>query len=494
MVEVTKKQFISGSAWKIIEQFSTKGITLIISILLVRILNPDDFGLIALTAVFTNLSSILIDGGFSTALIRKKEVDDYDYSSTLIISIAISTFLYLVIFLLAPMAARYYEESKLALVLRVIGLVLFIQAFSSVRTAYVNRNMQFKLLFKCNFIGTSISGAFGVAAAYLGFGVWSIVIHQLSQQLILTVLLLIELKWKLKFHFSFLRIREMLKFSVGVVLASFINYISSSLYNLIIGKKYSVEELGYFDKGSQLPTQISLYTFGAMSTVLLPTLASYQNNLDRIKLTIRKVTQMTSFLIAPMMVGLAMITRELVILLFTEKWLPIVTIMQYNCLYYLVTPFMLINIQVFFALGYSNKRVRIEIVRLLFLVAGVLIFGLWLKFSIDVLAFVCAVVAVLSAFISYLEVRSLIKYSFIECLGDIYKPLLASAIMGIFIYFLDLTILPLININSNILILVIKVIFGIIIYVLLSLILKMNEYKEIKNLISTLVKRRMIDE
>lgn len=489
MTKITKAQFISGAIWKVVEQFSAKGLSMLFSIFLVRLLNPEDHGLIALTVVFTNLSDILIDGGFSTTLIRKKEVDEYDYSSVWLISISIATVLYTIIFLIAPMISSYYGEPQLKAVLRVISLLLFIQAFSSIRTAFVNRNMQFKLLFKCNFWGTAISGVLGILAAKAGWGVWALVVQRLMQQLILTALLLMRLRWKMVWRFSYSRIKQMLRFSIGVVASSLINYLSSSLYSLIIGKKYSVVDLAYFDKGGQLPTQISLYTFGAMSNVLLPTLASHQSNIERVKQIVRKVAQMTAYLIAPMMVGLALVSEEIVILLFTEKWLPIVPIMQWNCLYYFATPFMLINVQVFFALGSSSKRVKAELIRLGMMVFGAITFGIILSCSVTELALFCAVVAVLSEFITYLDVRSMIGYSFKERVEDRVLPCFSAIIMGGVILMIDSLFLSKVAF-SNILRLFIKVLIGVIVYCLLSVVLKLKGFQEIMALLKSVGKRK----
>lgn len=489
MTKITKTQFISGAIWKVIEQFSAKGLSMVFSIVLARLLTPVDYGLIALTVVFTNLSDILIDGGFSTTLIRKKEVDEYDFSSVWLISVTIATILYSIIFLIAPIVSNYYGEPQLNAVLRVIALILFIQAFSSVRTAFVNRTMQFKLLFKCNFLGTAVSGVLGIVAAKAGWGVWALVVQRLAQQFILTALLLVKLRWKMVWKFSLSRIKQMLNFSVGVVASSLINYFSSSLYSLIIGKKYSVEDLGYYEKGGQLPTQVSLYTFGAMSNVLLPTLASYQSDLERVKQIVRKVVQMTAYLIAPMMVGLALVSEETVILLFTEKWLPIVPIMQWNCLYYFATPFMLINIQVFFALGDSGKRVKSELIRLGMMVFGALIFGVVLDCSVTELALFCSVVAVLSDFVTYLDVRSMIGYSIKERISDFCLPCLSALIMGGVILAVETFILSDL-VCSNILSLTIKVLIGIAVYCSLSIVLKLKGFAEILAFLKGIGKRK----
>ena len=471
---ITKSKFAINAVWKMMEQFAAKGISMLVSIVLARILLPNDYGLIALTAVFTNLSDILIDGGFSTALIRKETVDDYDYSAVFSISSTLSVVLYLILFITAPYAANYYNAPQLTTVLRVIGLTFFIQAFTAVRNGIVNRNMQFKLLFVCNTTASLISGILGIASAYAGLGVWALVIQRISQQLVLTVLLFIKVRWKVQWKFDFARIKEMLSFSLGVVGSSLLNYAGGNIYSIVIGKKYSVTDLGYYDKGNQLPMQFSLYTFGAMSNVLLPTISSCQSDLERVKQIIRKVVGMTSFLIIPLMTGVALTSKELIVLLFTEKWLPSVRIMQYACLYYLATPYMLINVQVFFALGHSQLRVKTEIIRLALMAAGLAVFGFAMGCSMNQLALVGAVIAVLMSIVTYVEVKKLINYSVQEAVRDMWKPAVASLIMAIIL----LLVQHFSPVRQIIVSLVIKVLIGIIVYAALALVMKMPEVKE----------------
>ena len=484
--QVTKKQFVSGSVWKIIEQFLTKGISLITSAILARILLPEDYGLIALTTVFTNLSDVLIDGGFSTTLIRKEHVDDSDYACVFSISSSISLVLYLVLFFAAPAIANYYVEPNLIPVLRVIGLTFFIQAFASTRNAVVNRNMQFKFLFYCNAISSIISGALGIAAAYFGLGVWALVIQRLSQQALLTILLFIKIHFKLSWKFSLTKLKEMMKFSLGVVGSSFLNYLGGNVYSAVIGKAYSVTDLGYYDKGGQLPMQMSLYTFGAMSNVLLPTISSCQSDLERVKAIIRKVVSMTSFLIMPMMVGMVFVSKELMVLLFTDKWLPAVPIMQYTCLYYLATPFMLINVQVFFALGESQLRVKTELIRLSLNIMGLIVFGLVLGCSMNDLALVSALVAVISALVTFVEAQKLINYKWKELILDMIKPLIASAIMAAWIFIINYFVLPEMG---TVLSLICKVVTGVIVYWLFSVILHIDGYREVIGMLRGLLKK-----
>lgn len=487
MEKVTKKQFASGAIWKITEQISAKGVSFIVSLILARLLLPADYGIIAITTIFTNFSDVLIEGGFSTALIQKSEVDEYDYSCTFIASLAMATGLYLLIFISAPHIAGYYAEPILTRVLRVIGLVLFIQAFSSTRNAVVHRNMKFKLLFYCNLIGSLLSGIMGIVAAYQGFGVWSLVLQQLSQQIIVTILLFVKLHWRFKWKFKKERFKEIVGFSIGVMGAGLLNYIGNSFYNLVIGKRYSIKDLGYSDKGSQLPMQVSLYTFSSMSSVLLPTLSSYRDNPDTFKRILRKVVSMTSYIVCPMMFGMAVVSEELIVLLLTDKWLPALRIMQYACIYYLATPFMLINVQVFYALGHSFLRVKTEIIRLLLMLGGLLIFSFALECNISQLSLVSAVIAVLTAILTYYEVRKIISYKCREALRDIIRPLLASVIMMVVIGVVNMVLADFIS-TSLILSLSVKIIAGMSVYIFFSIVWKMDGYVEIKRALNAIRK------
>ena len=228
-MDITKRQFAINSAWKILESFSGKGLSMIVSIVLARLLSPSDYGLLALTMIFTNFSDMLIDGGFSTALIRKESVDDYDYSAVFSISSTMSVILYVILFFFAPKVAEYYSSPQLTSVLRVMGLVFFIQAFTAVRNGIINRNMQFKLLCYCNIAAAITSGIAGIFFAYIGFGVWALVIHRLTQYLVLTALLFMNVKWKIKWRFNWVRIKNILSFSLSLLGSSVVGYIGGSI-------------------------------------------------------------------------------------------------------------------------------------------------------------------------------------------------------------------------------------------------------------------------
>lgn len=484
MNKISKKQFFEGAFWKIIETVAAKGVSFIVSLVLARILTPGDYGIIAITTIFTSLSDTLIDGGFSTTLIRKKNVDKLDFSCVFLSSFSIAVVLYVLMFLGAPLIAVYYKEPLLKDVLRVIGLTLFLQAFSSTRNAAVHREMRFKLLFYCNMIASGISGIAGIVAAEVGLGVWALVIQQLSQQAIATILLLVKLHWKFEWKFDIKRFKEIFKFSIGVMGGSLLSYAGSNIYNLVIGKKYSVTDLGYSDKGGQLPMQVSLYTFSAMSSVLLPTLSSYQDERELFKRIMRKVTSMTAFIVFPLMFGMAVTANEIIVLLLTEKWLPSVKIMQYSCLYYMATPFLLINVQIFYALGHGFLRVKTEIIRLSLLISGLLIFAFGLHCTISQLALVNAVIAVIMSWVTFWEVRKITAYEFGEVVKDISKPCLCSFIMAGLVDSLNRTLLKG-RVDNTLIRLLICVSIGIVVYTVLSICCRSEGYLEMKKMLES---------
>lgn len=488
MEQVSRKQFTNSAIWKIIESFSSKGITMVVSIILARLLMPQDYGVIALTGIFLNLSDILIDGGFSTTLIRKKDVDDCDYSCVLTVSCFIASFLYIIFFFIAPTVANYYEEPTFSPVLRVLGLTVFIQAFTSTRTAIVNRSMQFKFLCYCNIASSIISGIIGIIVAYLGAGVWAIVVQRLLQTFLLTALLFIKIKFKIKWQVSFERMKEILKFSTGVVSASLLYFITNNLYSAVIGKKYSVEDLGYYSKGNQLPEQISLYTFSAVSGVLLPTISSCQNDLARVKHIIRKVTVFSTYVIFPLMVGMILTSVELIVLLLSDKWISAAPIMIGSCIYYIGMPFTLMNSQIYYALDHSFMKFKIEIIRFILMVIGLVVGSFILNCSIAQLSIVGGVIMVIMAIISAYEAGKMLHYSGREMISDIIKPIICTTIMGLAVWFSGylLSLCGIIGVGK---ILAIKITTGIIVYTIVSIVFKLEGFYEIKNALFIILNR-----
>ena len=483
MLHISGSLFTSSVIWKMLELFLSKFMGFFISIVLARLLTPEDYGIIAITSVFLSLTDIFIQGGFNTALIQKECVDDIDYSTTFIFSMVTAILAYVILFVGAPCIADYYANNTLISVLRVLGIVLFLQAFSAVRMAKITREMRFKQLCKFNVIGGFLSGVLGIIAAYSGFGVWALVIQQISQQLVINVAMYIALDFKFKLIWSFTRFKEMLSFSCCVLVSSIFYYLGDNITNIIVGKVYTLDVLGILSKGDQLPRQISVYVFGAIGSVLLPTFASYQYDRNRLKTILRKVLSMTLYLIMPCMVGLFVCADSVIVVFFSDKWINSAGIQRWASIYYLVYPVTAIFSQLFYGIRKGYKRVMLEFIRLI-LMLFILIFTI--KFIngtiynlIMLRAFGSVAIMVLSMYMAINDINCSIK----EIFQDILPIIALSIIMGIVISPVNFLTLP------YLLKLLIQMTIGIVFYVIASKSLHFKEYIEIEHRIKDRITR-----
>ena len=482
--KVDKNTAVKNSIWKLLESFLSKGISMVVSIILARILMPEDYGVIALTTVFINLTDILIQAGFSTALISKETVNEDDYSTVLGISIISAIILYCILFVCSPFIAEVYDTPVLVPVLRVISLALFLQAFAAVRTAVVSRNMQFKVLFFCTLISNFVSGIMGIAAAFCGLGVWALVLQQLSQQFLLTVTLFITVKMKIKFRISRQSVREIAPFSFKVLTAALLSFAGDSLYSVAIGKFYSLKDLGYYDKGGQFPRQFSLYTFSAVSNVFLPVFASYKEDYPRLNEIFRRVVNVSCYIIFPLMAGICVAAKPFISLLLTDKWLPCVEILRWFCLYYAATPILLANVQLHFAIGKGNTRIKTETMRIILMVVMFIIF-ITVKASIVIIAAGLSVIQVIISAVITVETQRATGYIIRNSVTDALPTIASVIIMCIGIYAVSLT-----GIYNNFILFVLEVIVGASIYLLSSVILRNRALQEVLDMMKLLISKK----
>ena len=283
MNPVSKNEFANNSIWKFMELFSKKIIALILSTILARLLNPDAYGVVALTTVFITFSDIFITNGFNIALIRKNSVNAVDYSTVMVMSLLFSAVLYTIFFLAAPFLANFYETPEFCPVLRVLTLLIFLKSISSVIRAKMTRELMFKKMSLVSVVTSTLASLFGIAFAYNGFGVWALVLQQILANLFDVIALTIVFKWKYSLKVSINAVKEMLTFTIGVIGTSFLDFLGNNINSIVIGKAYRTTDLGYYNRGFIYPETISLNTYNAITSVLLPTLASRQGNPESMK-------------------------------------------------------------------------------------------------------------------------------------------------------------------------------------------------------------------
>lgn len=478
---ISRQSVIISLFWKSIERTSTQFINFGIQIILIRLLTPDDFGAFGIIMVFINFFSILVNGGFSTALIRKKEVSDEHYSTVFITSSIISIILYISLFLLSPFLEFYFNINNFALVLRVLGLNIIFNALFLIQNVIIARRMLYKELFLCVLVSTIISGVVGIYLAYSGFGLWSLVILQLSNQLLLVILLWFRVKWNFVYSFSKNIASELISFGWKILSINLLNSIHENIRNILIGKRYSLVMLGYYEKGNMVPQVIINNVTVTIQSIMLPTFSAFQDDKQKLKQLLRKSISMSAFIIFPLMIGLALISKPLVILFFTENWIEAVPFIQIASITYLIYPINAANIQATTSLGRGNillkNELLIKVIGFLVLICSIFIFDSTLAIAYSLL-----ISTLISTIISMYPNKVILNYKFKEQFGDLFPSISMSFIMGLFV-----NSVTSFNLGSSIQMLI-QILVGIIVYVSLAILTKNENLIYIYNSIKETLK------
>lgn len=463
--EVSKAKVISSLFWKLMERGGTQGVQFVVQIVLARILVPDDYGMIAIITVFIMIANVFIQSGFSTALIQKKDTDEVDLSSVFYLSIFVAFLLYIILFFTAPIIAAFYEIPLLIPVLRILTITLLFGAFNSLQNAVIARKMQFRKLFFSSLGAVLISGTAGIVLAYRGYGVWALVAQQIVNQLLITLILWFTVKWRPKLLFSIKRLKGLFSYGWKLLVSSLIDTLYMNLRNLIIGKLYNPDILGFYNRGDQFPSIIVSNINGSIQSVLLPALASQQENKLRVKDMVRRSIVTSSFILFPIMFGLAVIAEPLVKILLTYKWLPCVPYLQIFCACYALWPIHTANLQAINALGRSDIFLKLEIIKK---ALGLIILGVTIFYGSYAIAVGLLVSGIISTFINAYPNLKLLNYSYKEQWKDIMPSLLLSLVMASMVYTIEWFSMPVW------LTLLIQICLGVLIYLGLVMIFKLE--------------------
>lgn len=469
-----KTKTISGFIWRFSERICAQLVSFIVSVILARILLPEEYGIIVLVNVFISIANVLITSGFGSGLIQKKDADELDFNTIFYFSLVLSIFLYIILFFFAPLIAKINKSDLITPVLRVMGIRLPISCVSSVQNAIVSRKMIFKNFFFATIIGTLVSAVAGIIMAYHGFGVWALVTQNLTNLTIDTLVLMIMLKWYPKFMFSFKRLKELFSYSSQLVLASLLGTVCDKLKSLIIGLKYSTADLAFYNKGEHLPTLITDNINSSLETVLFPALSKFQDDIDQIKNAVRRAIRLGCFIIFPLMFGLGTVADKVILILLTEKWagsIIFVRVLCFHCLWGIINS---INAQAIKAVGRADIILKLEFIK-----KPVFLIILFACSFISPLAIAigCSIYSLLVFFINIFPTKKILNYSFFEQIKDISKYLFFSIIMSIIVFLIGL-----IHLNIYILLLI-QIFSGFGIYIGLVLIFKCDDFYYLINLL-----------
>lgn len=467
----TSEKVFSGMLWKFMERISAQLVSFTVSIVLARILMPEHYGIVAMVTVFINIANVFVTSGLSTALIQKKDADETDFSTVFWCTLALSIIIYIVLYLAAPLIAKYYKTDELIPVLRVFSLKIIISSYSSIQHAYVSRHMIFKKFFFSTLIGTIISGVVGIAMAFMGCGVWSLVAQYLVNSIIDTVILGFTVSWHPQFIFSWKAAKPLISFGWKVLAADLIGTIYNNFRQLLIGHYYSSTDLAFYNKGKQIPELISNNIDTTVSSVLFPAMSNAEGNVEKVKTMTRRSIKTTSYIIFPLMAGLSAVASPLINVLLTDKWADAVIYLQLICIARSINTVSTANLQAMRALGRSDVVLKLEFVKK---PVGVLMVLVAIHYGVFWVAFTMPLYSVYATLINMLPNKKLMDYSIKEQLRDILLSAIISTVMAIIV--VQLSQLGF----SDIFTLIIQVVSGVLIYIGASELLKIEEYLYLK--------------
>ena len=475
-----KSRTITNFFWRFAERCGAQLVTFIVSIVLARLLAPEAYGKIAIITVFTNIMQVFVDSGLGTALIQKKDADDLDFSSVFYFNFVVCLVLYAVMFLAAPVIAAFYGDASLTPIIRVISLTIVISGVKGIQQSYVSRNMLFKRFFYATLGGTIFSACFGIGLAYAGFGVWAIVGQQLSNTAIDTLILWLTVRWRPKKLFSWNRLRNLLSFGWKMLVSALLDTVYNNLRSLIIGKMYSSADLAYYNQGDKFPNVIVTNINASIDSVLLPTMANEQEDRSRIKDMTRRAIKTSTYIMAPLMMGLAFCAEPVVRLVLTEKWLPCVPFLQIFCITYMLYPIHTANLNAIKAMGRSDLFLKLEICKK---AVGMILLLSTMWYGVMAMACSLLISSLASQIINSWPNRKLLNYSYLEQLKDILPYIALSGGMGIFVFMVRLLHL------SDLVTLLIQIPLGAAIYLAVSAALRLESFQYLKGMIRSFMKR-----
>ncbi len=478
-----KNKVISNFIWRFAERCGAQGVTFIVSIVLARLLDPEIYGTVALVTVFTTIMQVFVDSGMGNALIQKKNADDLDFSSVFYFNITVCSVLYLIMFLSAPWIAAFYQMPDLTPVIRVLSLTLIISGVKNIQQAYVSKNLLFKRFFFATLGGTIGAAIVGIVMAYLGFGVWALVAQMLFNTAMDTLILWITVKWRPKKMFSFERLKGLFSFGWKLLVSSLLDTVYNDLRSLIIGKMYTSGDLAQYNQGEKFPKLIVTNINNSIDSVLLPTMSSEQDNLERVKIMTRRAIKTSTYVMMPFMAGLAVCAETIVRLILTEKWLPCVPFLRIFCFSYAFYPIHTANLNAIKSLGRSDLFLKLEIIKK---IVGLISIFISMWFGVLAMAYSMLIISVISQVINSWPNKKLLNYSYLTQLRDITPQIALSLAMGGIVYCIQFLHL------NPVLTLILQVFTGVVIYISGSKYLHIDSFEYLLKTILDILHRKKL--
>lgn len=471
MIEDLKSKALHALFWSFLERFGQQGIQFVISIILARLLFPEDFGLVAMLAIFMGIAQSFINSGFGQALIQKQVSTRIDECSIFYFNIFVGFLAAGLLCLSAPWIAGFYNQPLLVPLTYALSLNLIINAFGLVQIVLLTKHIDFKTQFKISVVAIAISGTLSVTMAFKGFGVWSLVAQSLSSNFFRTILVWFFNTWRPSLEFSFVSLRNMFAFGSRLLASGLLETVFQNIYLVVIGKLFSPMVLGFYFQGKKIQELPVINISGIVNRVTFPVFSSVQDDKPRLKRGIRKALTLLVMINFPMMIGLAVVAEPLVLVLLTDKWLPCVPYLQLLCVVGMLYPIHLINLNALKAQGRTDLFLRLEILKKILIVIAIAVTYRW-----GIIAMIYGQIATscLAYFLNAYYTGKMLDYPITEQIQDMMPSLTLACIMGTGVYVLKYT-----SISNDLTLLFAQVVAGIVFFTILCFIFRVSFFTEV---------------
>ncbi len=478
---IDSKRVFHSLVWKLMERFCSQGINLLVQILLARLLFPSDFGKLAIIMAITNYAGLFVQSGLAVAIVQKKDLDEKDVNTLLTSSLVIALFIYVCIYLFSPSFSAYYQHEDLVWPLRVLALVLFLNGINSVQSALFSRDMKFKQIFLRSITAVPVAAVISISMAYRGMGIWALVAYTLLNTGLTVIIMALASNYKLKLEFYLSRAKELYSFSVKILLAALVSGFGDTLRTLMIGKKYTSSDLGFYDKGYTYSFYFTQILNASISGVLLPTFSRSQDRLDVLLSRSRKSVRLTSFVIFPALIIIIIVAHPLILMLLTEKWIPCVFFLQLFCLLRLPGCIANIDRQVYLSIGNSSINFRYEFFLLL---ANTIMLFITVPIGVKAVAVGFLITEIVGCVSLFVVSSRVYGYTIVMRLKDIWKPALNSVLLLLF------SVLPIWNYGNAIIEIISKLLISLVLYIIIACLFKDQNLLDIKNIVINQINKK----
>ena len=431
MADSVRSQLMHGLFWNALEKYLLQGVSFMVGVVLARLLSPSDFGLIGMLSVFIAVTGAFVDSGLSNALVQKHNCSKVDFSTVFSVNMIMSIMAAFILFLAAPFISDFYHEPQLSPITRVLGFNIFLNALNIVHRAQLTIKLDFKSLAKINVINTIVSGIVGISLAYCGFGVWALVLSTIATTLCGIVLFPIYTKWKPSMKFSMESFRVLFGYGSKLLVTGIYSQLINNISTLFIGHTYTSKDLGFYSKASQTPSTVSNFVYGVLRSVTFSVMSGIKEDKDHMLRLYKKALFMTALFVFPMMMLFCMLSKSFIVVFFTDKWLPCLSMMQLYCFARMFTPLSALNINVLNASGRSDLFMWMDLSKAP-LILGAL--AITIPISIEAIVWGNTVVTIICFFINAYLPGRLYGYGALAQLWDWRYIILSVALMCGIVY------------------------------------------------------------